>query len=286
MPDQHQPSSKFLFRFFSGAVCVLLAVAGLLGIASSSAAAAADQPGASATNADTPATGDVPPSADEPSGDGAGKPDDAPAPPAPPSLDDLLGIPAEEKDANAQDAATQDQSEELERKLNEVELADAFQVAIAKMSLSAELLEKKFDPGLGTQRVQEDIIAKLAQLLDQARRQQGKSSSSSSSSSSQQQQQQKDASNQNQQGKQQSKAQDQQNGNQRNQNATNSQEGDPPPFQEGDINQVMEETRTEWGGLPQRVRDMLLQGRKERPSRLYEQLTSEYYKRLAEENSP
>ena len=57
-------------------------------------------------------------------------------------------------------------------------------------------------------------------------------------------------------------------------------------MQEGDINTVMDETRSEWGNLPQRVRDMLLQGRREKFSNLYDQLTAEYYKRLAEEGTP
>ncbi|HRP63251.1 MAG TPA: VOC family protein, partial [Phycisphaerales bacterium] len=56
-----------------------------------------------------------------------------------------------------------------------------------------------------------------------------------------------------------------------------------PPMQEGDINTVFEESRSEWGSLPERVRDMLLQGRRERFSSLYEQLTREYYRRLAED---
>ena len=48
----------------------------------------------------------------------------------------------------------------------------------------------------------------------------------------------------------------------------------------------LEEERTEWGNLPERVRDMLLQGSKEKFSSLYKQLTREYYRRLAEEGSP
>ena len=73
---------------------------------------------------------------------------------------------------------------------------------------------------------------------------------------------------------------------QRNNQPSDSQEGDPPPMQQGDINTVLEESRAEWGSLPPRVRDQLLQGRKEKFSSLYQQLTQEYYKRLAEEGSP
>jgi hypothetical protein len=61
---------------------------------------------------------------------------------------------------------------------------------------------------------------------------------------------------------------------------------DPPSPQDADPNSILEETRSEWGNLPQRVRDMLLQGRKDSYSPLYKRLTEEYYKRLAEEGSP
>ncbi len=57
-------------------------------------------------------------------------------------------------------------------------------------------------------------------------------------------------------------------------------------MQQGDINTMIEEQRTEWGNLPQRVREMLLQGREEKFSSLYEELTREYYRRLAEDGSP
>ena len=44
----------------------------------------------------------------------------------------------------------------------------------------------------------------------------------------------------------------------------------------------MEELDREWGGLPRRIRDMLMQGRREAFSSVYEQMTREYYRRLAE----
>ena len=46
-------------------------------------------------------------------------------------------------------------------------------------------------------------------------------------------------------------------------------------MQQGDVDTVLEEGRTEWGNLPQRVRDMLLQGRREKFSSLYKRLTNE-----------
>ena len=49
---------------------------------------------------------------------------------------------------------------------------------------------------------------------------------------------------------------------------------------------MIDETRIEWGNLPPRVRDQLLQGRSDKYSSHYERLTREYYRRLAEEGSP
>ena len=74
-------------------------------------------------------------------------------------------------------------------------------------------------------------------------------------------------------------------GSQRSNSPADSQDGDPPPQQTGDINTMLEETDVEWGSLPERYRDELLQGRKEKYSSMYERLTREYYERLAEQGS-
>jgi len=203
------------------------------------------------------------------------------------TLDDLLGIDDDDADESAADAAEREQQDNLEGELTEQSPVDAFQEAISKMSSSASRLDKSFDPGLGTQRIQEDIIAKLAFLIDKAKedQQQGAQSSGSSGSRQQQQQQQRSP------GKQQRGQQDQNSESERNANAQNEQrngepqEGDPPPGQDAVLNPIMEERRSEWGELPQRERDMLLQGRQEKFSSLYERLTREYYRRLAEDDS-
>src|SRR5690606_2110250 len=61
-----------------------------------------------------------------------------------PSLDDLLGIEGDQQDRSAADAAQRDNEEELRRQLNEEEIRDAFEQAIKKMSISAELLDQRF----------------------------------------------------------------------------------------------------------------------------------------------
>jgi len=166
--------------------------------------------------------------------------------------------------------------DELERRLNDEEIGSTFGEAIAQMGRAAEQLEQRFDTGLGTQRVQEDILKKLDDLLEAAKQQQSQGGSSASSASASPQPSPQP-------GKQ---GQRPQPGQQRNPSPSSSQEGDPPPMQQGDINTMIEEQRTEWGNLPQRIRELLLQGREEKFSSLYEQLTREYYRRLAEDGSP
>ena len=203
----------------------------------------------------------------------------------PSSLDDLLGIDEDQQDESDADAATQDADDELQRRLNEQEVADNFSLAVEKMAVSADLLDVRFDSGLGTQRVQEEIIKRLEDLINQAKKNQSSRRSSSSSSSSSSSQQQRPQ-NQQQNPGQQRQNQQRDEGDQRRDNPSDSREGDPPPLQEGDINTTLEESRAEWGNLPPRVRDQLMQGRREKFSSLYERLTQEYYKRLAEEGTP
>jgi hypothetical protein len=186
----------------------------------------------------------------------------------PRSLDDLLGV---DDDERAEEAARHEHDDELQRRLADEARqgsADALADAVQKMGVSADLLERRLDSGLGTQRVQEEVLAKLAHLINQARQQ---SSSSSSSQSSRR-----------------SEPSPQDPGRQQQQQladdcAGEGQEGEPPAMQQAEVSISLEETRAEWGNLPARVREMLLQGRQERFSSLYEHLTREYYRRLAED---
>ena len=217
---------------------------------------------------------------DEPADEAAG---DAPADPpaeAPPDLDDLLGIDGDGAAESGGDRiAEQEAAEELRRRLAAESLGDAFQQAIRLMTLVVARFDDALDTGIETQRAQDDVIARLESLIEEARRQQSQQSSSSSSSSSQQQQQQQ----------QQPESQSSSSSSAQSQADAQANEGDGdeegtlPPGQQADFGSAMEETRAEWGALPERIRNMLLQGRRERFSSLYEQLTREYYRRLAEE---
>ncbi len=189
-----------------------------------------------------------------------------------PSLDELLGLDGA-RDNAAEQAARQNQ-EELERRLRDVELGDVFDVALEKMAVSADLLGGQHDSGLGTQRVQQDILARLDQLIDLAKQMSQKQQMSSSGAGSGQSKPKPGTEQQQQSGEQRS-----QSGNQ------GDQAVDLPPGQEGDINTIIEETGSEWGHLPERLRDMLEQAQNSHISRLYRELTEQYYKRLAEEGS-
>lgn len=194
-----------------------------------------------------------------------------------PSLDELLGI---EGDDRADDAARRQSREALERELTEQQVSDAFTQAVEQMKLSAEMLGERFDTGVGTQRIQEDVIAKLDMLIENAQRQPSSSSSSDSQSSSSEQQQQDQQPGPQQQGEQQQQ-QNQQSG----EEGDGQTEGQGPPQQDADIDHDIEETRAQWGNLPERVRDMMLQGQTGTYSNLYRTLTEEYYRRLAEEST-
>ncbi len=148
------------------------------------------------------------------------------------------------------------------------------------MALSARLLEVDFESGLATQRAQQDVLATLDQLIDRAKElslQHLASCSGCSQCSG------KPGGVKRNPGK---KPGSQAPGaNRTDAPAQDSQATDAPPGRQGDINTLLEETGSEWGHLPARVREMLKQGRGDYKSPLYRKLTDEYYKRLAEEGS-
>jgi hypothetical protein len=194
-----------------------------------------------------------------------------------PSLDELLGLEADESETTAAEQAQRETSEELQRRLSEQDLQDLFLQALEKMALSAHLLEVDFESGLATQRAQQDVLAKLDQLIDQAkelasRRRMSASECDGSQGSARRNPGSKPGSRAP--GAERSEAP-----------AQDGQATDAPAGREGDINTVLEETGTEWGHLPARIREMLKQGRGDYKSPLYRKLTEEYYRRLAEEGS-
>jgi len=224
-----------------------------------------------------------------------------------PTLDDLLDLeptpaqtqpqPAEATEPGSAEAGpaegaeggdTTDEADELARKIKEMrektaadykEAANALEEAVQQMDDVSKRLAEAHDPSLPTQRIQEDIIRKLDQMIAAAKQQQQQQSSSSSSSSSssnsdsqaQQQAQQSSGSS--------SGSSSQPNGNQAHQGGVS-----PGSVSKiGDTQKPLEELKREWGQLPPRLRDELSEGLGERFSPVYRQLTEAYYRRLAEE---
>ena len=215
------------------------------------------------------------------------------------SLDELLGVPdvpsasGGQSSTSAIDAAEREQAKRLQRSLDEASLQDLVQKALEGMRSASSRLTDQSDAGLGTQRIQEDVVKSLERLLEEAQKQQKKQqgSRSSSSSDSRSQQQRKsgepqDPSERNGQQRQpeRSRAQGQQ-------KSSSSASGDVEAevgtrdTDEAAVGGELSESRVEWGQLPERVRELVLQGRRDRVSTIYERLTREYYRRLAEEAS-
>jgi len=189
-----------------------------------------------------------------------------------PTLDDLLNI----KPVNPLKQPITDDTvqEQLREALTMDQAADEFQQAVKDMRVVSERLGSDLDAGLDTQRRQKSIIEKLNQVIAAAQSQ-CKSSSSSSSSSSQKQ----DRSAQNN-----STQRNQQQANGRNTQGENTgQTGGKSEAKQGEAVSPIEQHRSEWGNLPQRLRDELVQGTEERFSPVYDDLTKAYYRRLAEE---
>lgn len=176
----------------------------------------------------------------------------------------------------------------LDRALREEELEDAFAQAVELMRQSADRLGPRADAGIETQRVQEDAVRRLDSIIDAARkrRQQQQQQSQRSSSRDRQNQDQNQATPQDGTPEMRAAARRDRAGSQERQ-PRGSQPGnaEPPGLEDGELDEVMHEGRVEWGSLPERVRELVQQGRRDRVSTLYLRLTEEYYRRMAEEAS-
>ena len=195
-------------------------------------------------------------------------------PPAgdPLDLDDLLRLPGSDDPVDRADPEAGEPETELDRQLTGRQAQEALIQAVQEMGEVADRLEQLRDAGIVTQRLQQEIITKLDVLIESAENQQSGSSSSSNSQSQQQGQQQP--------GQQQS----QQNQAQQGQSGT-SGESMPPGRQGEQLNQNLDLSVAEWGNLPERLRQSLIQGQSDYFSDLSRRWTESYYRRLAEEAS-
>lgn len=193
-----------------------------------------------------------------------------PAQPQDPTLDELLGIPGEPKPAPADPSRT-----DLDRKLAQAEVEDDFVQATSLMKEAAARLADAKDPGLDTQRIQEDTLKLLDKMLDQAQKKQRKQKKKQ-----QQQQQEQQQQDQQQQQQQQSSQQQQQQ-----QPGQGDGRGSDAPGQDGERNSLLSGDAASWGNLPPHVRDALRQGLGDRFSSMYRNMTEQYYRRLAKDPS-
>ncbi|MGE3109440.1 MAG: hypothetical protein AB7G11_15515 [Phycisphaerales bacterium] len=199
---------------------------------------------------------------------------DQPKDPGLPSLDDLLGTGDKTRPGDKPPVDPLDpNSADLERLLTGREIGDAFKQAVALMGDASKRLADAKDTSLTTQRVQEGIVRRLDQLLSSLEQMQQQQQQQSSSSQQQQEQQQRNVPQQQQ--------RDQQN--QENQGENKGQVIEPPARRDAPIRPGLDAARSAWGKLPDRVRDLLVQGSSDRFSSMYEAMTEAYYKKLAEQ---
>jgi hypothetical protein len=220
--------------------------------------------------------------AEAPAAGGSG----AATPPSGRTLDELLGIQDPGTSGTTADAQRKRQ---LERSLKQEDLDDLAKSALESMQLASERIRQDSDAGLGTQRVQARALADLDALLEAAarmQRQDRSSSRSGSRSSSPSPSERQQGSTPDQAEAAQPGAQPQPGEGARSRDG--SSDGTMREATELEVAELgeMEEGRSEWGRLPQRVREILMQSRRDRVSALYQQATEAYYRRLAESREP
>ncbi len=195
------------------------------------------------------------------------------------SLDDLLNIPGAPKKPVEPAKPVDPSKPSVDGPPPEVTegthpSGEPFEAAIDDMKKAAGRLDAQ-DPSVSTQRMQESAIRRLDQLISDARKQQDKSKSKSK-------QREKDSGDKSdatpkpQPGEAQkpSQAKDSNSGVSDRQKAEDARIGDTP----------IAEKLAEWGNLPPRLRDQLLQGMDDKYSQVYREMTEKYYRRLAEQN--
>lgn len=182
-----------------------------------------------------------------------------------PSLDELLGL------DEAGPADDEQHDRELDRMLTAQEAAEALQQAVQLMDDIAARLADPEGAGLVTQRLQEDILRKLDQIIESAEQNQGQGGGSSSGAASRQQ------------ARQSRPAQQKSGGQQSSGRGDNTGQTGAPEAQDAVLGPQTLMDEAGWGALPDRLRDALRQGVSESFSSAYRRLTESYYKRLAEQ---
>ena len=189
-----------------------------------------------------------------------------------PTLDQLLGL-DDMTEVSPEQTIIDTIEAELDEVLDPQKAGEKFTQAVDLMDQVATRIQTHSDLSLTTQRLQEDILGMLDQVIESASQNESSSSSSSSQSSSSND----DQPDQSQQSEQAPK-EGQVKGDGESANA-------PMPAGSTDA-QPGKETAPDgvrWGSLPERIRDALSQGMSDQYSDLYRSLTEQYYKSLAED---
>lgn len=193
------------------------------------------------------------------------------------TLDALLGVPTAGGAASSNDRVVSDVIRQRLDRLLEQDAPedDEFKQAVALMNQSATRLEASGaltgDTSASTQRLQEEAIRKLDQLIAKAKKNKSqcdKPCQEGESKSEQEQQSQP----------QQAQASQHEQG----QSGREQKGAELPAVRKAELRPALESARAAWGNLPDRVRSSLVQGAGDRFSREYQRLTEEYYKRLGE----
>lgn len=182
-------------------------------------------------------------------------------------LDDLLDIEPSQSESTVETSPIDSLVKETPQ--------DNFEAAVSEMKEAGNLLNES-QTGRVSQRIQEKVIARLDQLISDAKKKQSKSKGKPKPGEADK------GSNP------QSGPPSQGEGSKQGQNPA-SGPGGQGAVQDLDTTRPLEEELSEWGRLPDRVRKELIQGRDDRFSTLYKKLTQRYYKRLADvsqETSP
>ncbi len=184
------------------------------------------------------------------------------------------------KASGAKSSGGEDQPEVV---LSPEESADLFTRALREMDQTALMLSQEMDASLPTQRKQQEVLTMLDQIIASAKQQQSSGGGGGSSSDSSRNQ---DRGGQQPAGSQGSTAQSQGSGLSQ---ASGENSGQASPGSVGasieDTGEMLE-SRDQWGDLPPRLREQLLQGFAERFSSVYEDMTAAYYERLAQDPEP
>ncbi|MEM1210180.1 MAG: hypothetical protein AAGI54_13030 [Planctomycetota bacterium] len=220
-----------------------------------------------------------------------------------PSLDELLGLPADDapppadappavadspgstgaEPAMPEDVATPVELDpEVARRLRGESMGDnPFESSLVDMTEAAERLGRQQDPGLTTQRLMQEAIDKLDRAIAAAKQQQQQGGGESSESSDQREADSggEQLAHQQSGGQRQGAAGTQSQGS--GENSGDASPGSASEAQAG--NDPLAEARREWGSLPPRVRRELSEGVNERISPLYRGLTERYFEALSEE---